>query len=106
MAKIYRVVYIKLSQLVQENVHMITDLPTKRFKRYHGDKHFSEFFSYKMSAKSTGIDMAQNYVIITLCVPVGDVVIPAKAFARDYVITGVGLSVCLSVCLFVTTIIK
>jgi len=26
---------------------------------------------------------------------------PAKAFARDYVITGVGLSVCLSVCLFV-----
>jgi len=29
-------------------------------------------------------------------------VIPAKAFARDYVITGVGcLSVCLSVCFFV-----
>jgi len=27
------------------------------------------------------------------------VVIPAKAFARDYVITGVGLSVRLSVCL-------
>jgi len=26
------------------------------------------------------------------------VFIPAKAFARDYVITGVGLSVCLSVC--------
>jgi len=33
-------------------------------------------------------------------------VIPAKAFARDYVITGVGLSVCLFVCLFVTTITK
>jgi len=32
--------------------------------------------------------------------------IPAKAFARDYVITGVGLSVCLFVCLFVTTITK
>jgi len=29
---------------------------------------------------------------------------PAKA--RDYVFTGVGLSVCLSVCLFVTTITK
>jgi len=28
-------------------------------------------------------------------------VIPAKAFARDYVITGVSLSVCLSVCLYV-----
>ena len=26
-------------------------------------------------------------------------IIAAKAFARDYVITGVGLSVCLSVCL-------
>jgi len=34
------------------------------------------------------------------------VIIPAKAFARDYVITGVRLSVCLSVCLFVTTITK
>ena len=33
-------------------------------------------------------------------------IIPAKAFARDYVITGVRLSVCLSVCLFVTTITK
>ena len=33
-------------------------------------------------------------------------VIPAKAFARDYVITGVGLSVCLFVCLLVTTITK
>ena len=42
------------------------------------------------------------------------IIIPAKAFARDYVITGVGLSVCpavclsvcLFVCLFVTTITK
>ena len=33
-------------------------------------------------------------------------IIPAKAFARDYVIIGVGLSVFLSVCLFVTTITK
>ena len=32
------------------------------------------------------------------------VIIPAKA--RDYVITGVRLSVCLFVCLFVTTITK
>ena len=38
------------------------------------------------------------------------VIIPTKAFARDYGITGVHLSVrlsvCLSVCLFVTTITK
>ena len=33
-------------------------------------------------------------------------IIPKKAFAKDYVITGVGLSVCLFVCLFVTTITK
>ena len=32
------------------------------------------------------------------------IIIPAKA--REYVFTGVGLSVCLSVCLFVTTITK
>jgi len=31
-------------------------------------------------------------------------IIPAKA--RDYVFTGVGLSVCLFVCLFVTTILN
>ena len=37
---------------------------------------------------------------------VSNFIIPAKAFARDYVITGVGLSVCLFVCLFVTTITK
>jgi len=30
MAKICRAIQIKLNQLVQENVHMITDLPTKR----------------------------------------------------------------------------
>ena len=30
MAKNYRVIQIKLNQLVQENVHMIGDLPTKR----------------------------------------------------------------------------
>jgi len=29
MAKIYRVIQIKSNQLVQENVHMITDLPAK-----------------------------------------------------------------------------
>ena len=37
MAKIYRVIQIKLNQLVSENVHMITDLPTKRFTRCHSD---------------------------------------------------------------------
>ena len=30
MAKIYRVIQIKLNQLVKENVHMIIDLQTER----------------------------------------------------------------------------
>ena len=30
MAKIYRVIRMKLNQLVYENVRIITDLPTKR----------------------------------------------------------------------------
>jgi len=30
MAKINRAIQIKINQLVQENIHMITDFPTKR----------------------------------------------------------------------------
>jgi len=30
MAKIYRVIQIKLNELVLKNAHMITELPTKR----------------------------------------------------------------------------
>jgi len=37
---------------------------------------------------------------------IATIIIPAKAFARDYGITGVRLSVRLFVCLFVTTITK
>ena len=45
---------------------MITDLPTKRvFKRYHSDKHFSEFLPARWQQKSTGIDVEQNYVTVT-----------------------------------------
>jgi len=72
MAKIYRLIQIKLNQLVQENVYMITDLPLKRiFKRYHSDKHFSEFLRTKWRQKSTGIDKEQNYVTVTLCIHAG-----------------------------------
>jgi len=50
MAKIYRVIQIKLNQLVSENVHVITDLPTKRFTRCHSD--ISQSFAYNMAAKN------------------------------------------------------
>ena len=36
---------------------MITDLPTKHFKRHHSDKHFSEFLPTRWRQKSTGKDM-------------------------------------------------
>jgi len=42
---------------------MITDLPTKRSD---SDKHFSEFLSTRWRQKSTGVDMEQNYVTVTL----------------------------------------
>ena len=64
MAKIYRVIQIQLNRLVSENVHTITDLSAKRFKRYHSDKHFPEFLPTRWRQKSTGIDMEQNYVTV------------------------------------------
>jgi len=46
---------------------MITDLPTKRiYTRYHSGKHFSEFLPTRWLQKSTGIDMEQNYVTVTV----------------------------------------
>ena len=38
------------------------------FKRYHSDKHFSEFLPTGWRQKSTGIDTERNYVTVTLCI--------------------------------------
>jgi len=38
------------------------------FKRYLSGKHFSEFLPTGWRQKSSGIDMEQNYVTVTLCV--------------------------------------
>ena len=38
------------------------------FKRYHSDKHFSEFLPTRWQQKSTRIDMEQHYVTVTLCI--------------------------------------
>jgi len=43
-------------------------LPTKRIKRYHSDKRFSEFLPSRWRQKSAGTDMAQNYVTVTQCI--------------------------------------
>jgi len=50
---------IKLTELVHENVHMITDIPTKR---YNSDKYFSEFLPTRWRQKSAGVDIKENYV--------------------------------------------
>jgi len=65
MTKIYQT---KLNQSVEENVHTIADSPTKRFKRYDGGRHFSEFLTARWRQKSTGIDTKQRYVTVSLCV--------------------------------------
>jgi len=36
------------------------------FKRYHSDKHFSQFLPTKWRQKSTGIDMEQHYVTVSI----------------------------------------
>jgi len=68
MAKIYRVIQITLNQLVYKKVHMITDLPTWRIKRYHSDKQFSEFLPTRWRQQSTGMDIGQNNVTVNLCI--------------------------------------
>jgi len=49
---------------------MITELQQNVFKRYHSDKHLSEFYTIptRWRQKSTSIiDMEQNYVTVALC---------------------------------------
>jgi len=72
MARIDRVIQIKLNQLVQENVHMSTALQSKRIYRCHSDKHFSQFLPTRWRRLSTGIDKEQNYATVTLCIQRSD----------------------------------
>ena len=52
MANVCRVIQIKLSQLVQENVHMMTDLPTRRRPYLSAITvgNIYQSFTYKMAA--------------------------------------------------------
>jgi len=49
---------------------MITDYRYQQsvFKRSHSDKLFSEYLPARWWQKSTGIDVEQNYVTVTLCI--------------------------------------
>ena len=67
MAKIYRVIQIKLNQFKKSSIWSLT-YQQSVFKRYHSDKHFSEFLPATWRQKSTGIDMERNYAAVTLCI--------------------------------------
>ena len=49
---------------------MITGLQPQQsvFQRYHGDKKFSRVLPTRWRQKTTGIDMEQNHVTVTLCI--------------------------------------
>jgi len=67
MAKICGVIQIKLNRLVSENVCMIIDLTNKAYLSAIMVTNISEFLPTRWWQKSTGIDMEQNYVTVTLC---------------------------------------
>jgi len=67
MTKIYRVIQIKLNDLVLKMSICSLTYQQSIFRCYHSDKHFSRFLSTRWRRKSTGIDMEQNYVTVTLC---------------------------------------
>jgi len=66
--KIYRVIRIKLNQLVYENVGISTILQRKWCP---SKKHFAEL-DLQHGGKTAGIDMIwRKYVTVTLCIPYG-----------------------------------
>jgi len=65
MANIYRVILIKLNQFKKMSIWSLTSQQSV-FKRYRIDEHFWEFLPTKWRQKSTGIDIEQNYVSVTL----------------------------------------
>jgi len=77
MAKICRVIQIKLNQFKKTSIWSLT-YQQSVFKRYRSDKHFSEFLPTRWRQKSTGIDMEQNYVTVTLCIDQSTVTIIAR----------------------------
>jgi len=68
---IFRVIQTKLNQLVYENLHMITDLPTKRIlKRYDSDRHFSEFYPQDGGGENQlEPDMERDYATVAVRTP-------------------------------------
>ena len=69
MAKIYRVNHVKLKQLVYKMSTWSLTYQQSVFKRYHAQwQTFLRVLPTRRRQKSTGIDMEQNYVTVTLCI--------------------------------------
>jgi len=65
--RICSVIQVQLNQLAQENVHMITSLP---MKRYQSNKHFVRVIPTRWRRKPAGVDMERNYcVTVAVCIP-------------------------------------
>ena len=68
MAKIYRVIEIKFNQLVYEKCPYDHWLTNKAYLSAITVTNFIRVLPTRWRQKSTGIDMKQNYVTITLCI--------------------------------------
>jgi len=66
--KIYYVIQIKFNYLVEENVHMIINLPTKRTEVTSEYETFQRILPTRWRRKPVGIDMERNSVTVTLCI--------------------------------------
>jgi len=65
MAKTYRVIQITLNHFKKMSV---SDLPTKRIKALSQRQTYMRVLPTRWRQKSTGTDMEQNYVTVTLCI--------------------------------------
>jgi len=74
MAKIYRVIRIKLNQFERVSIWSVT-YQQSVFKRYLSNEHLSEFLPTRWPQKSTGIDMEQNYATVTPCIARTDYIV-------------------------------
>ena len=92
VAKIYRVIQIKLNQFKKMSIRSLTYRQSV-FKRYHSDKHLSEFLPTRWRQKSTGKDMGQNYVTVTLCADSEQLGVRVRVRVRVRANYGSGVSV-------------
>jgi len=68
MATIYRAIRIKTESVSSRKCPRDHGLTNKAYLSAITVTNIFQSFTYKMAAKSTGIDREQNYVTVTLCI--------------------------------------